>query len=507
MIKFWKEHSTMASVDEMVLDNRGKELTEQELPEILSLLPSLAGKPSAGPGCWHRVSEALCLRCLGCICVRFTSHLLTSTDHVMAVDFMESLIEKNRQENGHHSNAAFLQADVTKLEFPTNRYDLVNYDVIFSNWLLMYLSDEELERLVEKMPGAGWHPPVASSSSGSPAINSQVIVRGTLTQHCTGPWPSTATSSHQHSGPEPEGQQKFGFDVVLTKKVQTYVKILLAAGKSSSFQGHSGRFNTFQQFLDNRQYTQRGILRYEKMFGAGYVSTGGLTTTKSWLRPGGQLLISDYCCGETLDPRPSRSTSNRGGYILYTVKQYARLLKRLVSAVCGRRDRTAQFIRVIQTELDRADAIKGEFIKEFSEEATVPLSTAGVTNCSAATRETIDGGSSTQPNTEAVSQFMGCMLRSTHSKADYITTRREAVPIRRLLQMRTSNGVLLFLFLEDAPQLSFAASQYPKILCAPLFSAGKVTMATPSGDEFIFKCNKVLGLYLITFTYYDLYFY
>lgn len=39
-------------------------------------------------------------------------------------------------------------------------------------------------------------------------------------------------------------------------------------------------FSTFQQFLDNQQYTSRGILRYEKMFGAGYVSTGGPTTTK-----------------------------------------------------------------------------------------------------------------------------------------------------------------------------------------------------------------------------------
>lgn len=43
-------------------------------------------------------------------------------------------------------------------------------------------------------------------------------------------------------------------------------------------------FSTFQQFLDNQQYTNRGILRYEKMFGAGYVSTGGPSTTKvrSW---------------------------------------------------------------------------------------------------------------------------------------------------------------------------------------------------------------------------------
>lgn len=48
--------------------------------------------------------------------------------------------------------------------------------------------------------------------------------------------------------------------------------------------GSLNRFSTFQQFLDSQQYTSRGILRYEKMFGAGYVSTGGVSTTKvrSW---------------------------------------------------------------------------------------------------------------------------------------------------------------------------------------------------------------------------------
>ncbi len=45
-------------------------------------------------------------------------------------------------------------------------------------------------------------------------------------------------------------------------------------------QQHQGGFSTFQEFLDSQQYTRRGILRYEKMFGSGYVSTGGCSTTK-----------------------------------------------------------------------------------------------------------------------------------------------------------------------------------------------------------------------------------
>lgn len=43
MTEFWKEHSKAATVEEMMLDSRAKELTQQELPEILSMLPSLDG--------------------------------------------------------------------------------------------------------------------------------------------------------------------------------------------------------------------------------------------------------------------------------------------------------------------------------------------------------------------------------------------------------------------------------------------------------------------------------
>lgn len=43
MTEFWKEHSKAATVEEMMLDSRAKELTQHELPEILSMLPSLEG--------------------------------------------------------------------------------------------------------------------------------------------------------------------------------------------------------------------------------------------------------------------------------------------------------------------------------------------------------------------------------------------------------------------------------------------------------------------------------
>lgn len=33
---------------------------------------------------------------------------------------------------------------------------------------------------------------------------------------------------------------------------------------------------SFQNFLDTQQYTATGILRYERIFGEGFVSTGGM---------------------------------------------------------------------------------------------------------------------------------------------------------------------------------------------------------------------------------------
>nr|DAD35705.1 TPA_asm: hypothetical protein HUJ06_006345 [Nelumbo nucifera] len=56
----------------------------------------------------------------------------------------------------------------------------------------------------------------------------------------------------------------------------------------------------FQRFLDNVQYKCNGILRYERVFGEGFVSTGGIDTTKEFvakleLTPGQKVL--DVGCG------------------------------------------------------------------------------------------------------------------------------------------------------------------------------------------------------------------
>uniref|UniRef100_A0A672IYR3 phosphoethanolamine N-methyltransferase n=1 Tax=Salarias fasciatus TaxID=181472 RepID=A0A672IYR3_SALFA len=453
MTEFWKEHSQDATVEEMMLDSRARELTEQELPEILSMLPPLAGKT---------VLE------LGAGIGRFTGQLLTQAVHVTAVDFMESFVEKNRQNNGHYSNATFIQADVTKLDMPQE-----SIDFIFSNWLMMYLSDEELKTLLQKM--LRWLRPGGLLFFRESCNHRSGDSKRDFNPTC---YRTEAQYGHMATSVEVEAPSdtKFGFDIVLKKKVRTYVEMknnpnqicwLLEKIQRSS-QTQSG-FSTFQQFLDNQQYTSRGILRYEKMFGAGFVSTGGPSTTKefvdllnlkpgqkvldvgcgigggdfymaktfgvevlgldlsdnmvdiameraineklpsvqfevsdatkrtfpegsfdviysrdtilhindklalfkrfhSWLKPGGQLLISDYCCGEKPWTPAFEAYVKQRGYVLYTPTQYGKFIEEAGFCNVRAEDRTAQFISVIKAELQRAEAIKDEFIQEFSEE-------------------------------------------------------------------------------------------------------------------------------------------
>lgn len=53
---------------------------------------------------------------------RYTGHLAAKARSVMAIDFMEAFIEKNREVNNHYGNVVFKQADVTKLELPRIGY-------------------------------------------------------------------------------------------------------------------------------------------------------------------------------------------------------------------------------------------------------------------------------------------------------------------------------------------------------------------------------------------------
>ena len=235
----------------------------------------------------------------------------------------------------------------------------------------------------------------------------------------------------------------------------------------------SQQMDSFQNFLDNQQYSNASITRYEKIFGAGYVSTGGQATTTEfvaklnlqpgqrvldvgcgigggdfymantfgvsvhgidlstnmvyraieqypvqhtprdgndvefeicdattrqfppesfdviysrdtilhienksalfaqffqWLKPGGKVLISDYCCGDEQHASEHfKAYVKKRGYTLLSPRQYGQALESVGFTRVDAEDRTDHFVKVLKEELKRTYENREQFIEETSE--------------------------------------------------------------------------------------------------------------------------------------------
>nr|XP_043634875.1 phosphomethylethanolamine N-methyltransferase-like [Erigeron canadensis] len=447
---YWVEHSVDLTVESMMLDSMASDLDKEERPEVLSLLPSYEGK---------RVLE------LGAGIGRFTGELAKTAGEVIALDFIESVVKKNESINGHYKNAKFMCADVTSpdLSFPAESIDL-----IFSNWLLMYLSDKEVEDVAERF--LKWV-----------KVGGYIFFRESCF-HQSGDHKRKHNPTHYR---EPRFYTKafkecyvtdasgnsYELSLIGSKCIGAYVRskknqnqICWIWQKVASSEDNRG----FQQFLDNVQYKSSGILRYERIFGPGFVSTGGIDTTKEfvamldlkpgqkvldvgcgigggdfymaenfdvdvigidlsvnmisfalersiglkcsvefevadctkksypdnsfdviysrdtilhiqdkpalfrtfykWLKPGGKVLISDYCRKAGKSSEDFAEYIKQRGYDLHDVETYGKMLKAAGFGEVTAEDRTEQFIEVLQRELERVEKEKEEFIQDFTEE-------------------------------------------------------------------------------------------------------------------------------------------
>lgn len=229
-------------------------------------------------------------------------------------------------------------------------------------------------------------------------------------------------------------------------------------------------FTTFQQYLDKSRYSYTHILRYEKIFGEDFVSTGGISTTTElcaklgvkegeqildvgcgiggsafhfvekykakvdgfdlsenmielarnknqkykypnidfsvadatkidyepgsydivysrdtilhippknhlfsqfykWMRPGGRLLITDYCCGPYHEHDDDfKAYVSERGYSMLTVEDYAQVLRDVGFVDVVGVDLTAKsFLSILQKELDKFESTRDEFIEKFSQ--------------------------------------------------------------------------------------------------------------------------------------------
>nr|XP_027126928.1 phosphomethylethanolamine N-methyltransferase-like [Coffea arabica] len=446
---YWIEHTTDLTVEAMMLDSMAADLDKEERPEVLSLLPPYEGKS---------VLE------LGAGIGRFTGELAKKAGQIVALDFIEGAIKKNESINGNLKNTKFICADVTS---PELYFSAESMDLIFSNWLLMYLSDEEVVALAKKM--VGWL-----------KVGGHIFFRESCF-HQSGDHKRKKNPTHYR---EPRFYTKVfkechfndgsgnSFELALVcckcigayvrnKKNQNQICWMLKKVRSEDDRG-------FQRFLDNVQYKSSGILRYERVFGPGFVSTGGIDTTREfvgkldlrpgqkvldvgcgigggdfymaekydahvvgidlsinmvslaleraiglrcsvefevadctkktypdgsfdviysrdtilhiqdkpalfksfykWLKPGGTVLISDYCKRAGPPSDDFVKYIKQRGYDLHDVEAYGQMLKDAGFDEVIAEDRTHQFINVLQKELELVEKDREAFISDFSEE-------------------------------------------------------------------------------------------------------------------------------------------
>ncbi|CAF0750482.1 unnamed protein product [Adineta ricciae] len=279
---------------------------------------------------------------------------------------------------------------------------------------------------------------------------------------------------HFHSATTSD-KERYGFELVFARPLRSFVDekyksfhLCYVFKKIARQNDHS----TFQDFLDQQQYSTNGVLRYEKIFGPGFVSTGGLDTTKEfveslhlkddqlvldvgcgigggdiymaktygcsvigvdlstnmvsiayerlmgmtasklkvsfeigdvmshefepnsfdviysrdtilhisdkmslfarlygWLKPGGQLFISDYTCAPKNEwSKEYEEYVIQRRYTLLTVPEYGKLLESVGFKDVDAKDATEKFVECLNMELERIEANKEDFIREFSSE-------------------------------------------------------------------------------------------------------------------------------------------
>ena len=104
---------------------------DDEVDEILALTPSFDNK---------KILE------LGAGVGRFTRCFCKTASSITALDFSDKFIKENKIRCVANTKINYICTDVLDWRFPQNEYDLV-----FVSWLLMYIDDINLPRLLESI--------------------------------------------------------------------------------------------------------------------------------------------------------------------------------------------------------------------------------------------------------------------------------------------------------------------------------------------------------------------
>ncbi|WAR13637.1 PEAMT-like protein, partial [Mya arenaria] len=202
MTSFWRAKPDPV-IENMLLDEKARDLSVEEMPEILSILPSWDGRD---------VVE------LGAGIGRFTGVFARSASHVVAVDFMEEYVARNKLDNAKFTNIEYHCVDATKLRLEENKFDL-----IFSNWLLMYLHDDAARELLARKLSwlrDGGHLFIRESC-GYPSGNLAGDSNPTIYRDADD-YTALFNNTRLQDG---EGGEVKGFEILTSKPLQCYIKI------------------------------------------------------------------------------------------------------------------------------------------------------------------------------------------------------------------------------------------------------------------------------------------
>ncbi|XP_033755776.1 phosphoethanolamine N-methyltransferase-like isoform X2 [Pecten maximus] len=188
----------------MMLNTRSAELCGEDVSEILSYLPEIEGLD---------VVE------LGAGIGRFTRYLAQRARHVLAVDFVEKFIEKNKEANGSFENIDYIVDDVMNVQIPPTSAGFV-----FTNWLFMYFNDTAARRLLERI--ITWLPD-----------NGHIFLRESCIHGSGDISLNNSTTYYRHPNdyetlflsvtePTDDKQAVYGFKVIATRPVETYRKVM-----------------------------------------------------------------------------------------------------------------------------------------------------------------------------------------------------------------------------------------------------------------------------------------
>ena len=85
------------------------------------------------------------------------------------------------------------------------------------------------------------------------------------------------------------------------------------------------------------------------------------------LKPGGKLLVSDYCRGEKPSPREFLDYEKQRGYNLWTVKKYGEMLEQTGFQNVKALDKTDRMVEIMKMELKKFYGMKDSFVKKYSQ--------------------------------------------------------------------------------------------------------------------------------------------